>query len=202
MHQQHDDDSNTKRDCHRTGKGAALVTIDNNFRDFPDGHIPPFSGLGVLKGGHRGGCQQGQQPESDSPIQDNSPRKLIKSDESQVADQGTPERAVKDIKADGKEGQHKSGDATIEQERGLHETANAFLAAIEVPEFVEARQVFLAPFNKLDILVDHKLDAVGHGFQAGQGDHSFHGGSNHMQDRLTKRGLREVLPWQRRQEHL
>ena len=57
-------------------------------------------------------------------------------------------------------------------------------AAVEIPQLFPARQMLLAPLDKAGILVDDELDAVGHGFQAGQGHHAFHGSGQHVQERL------------------
>ena len=80
------------------------------------------------------------------------------------------------VKVDGGAGQHQGGNTPVEQERGLDQTPDAGLAAVEVPHLLELRQVFLAPLHQPGIIIDDELDAIRHGFQARERHQSFHGG--------------------------
>ena len=82
------------------------------------------------------------------PEQDRAAGNLAEADEGQVAHQRAAQRAVKDVEADGKEGQEERRQPAVEQERGLHEAPDARLAAVEIPQPLEARQVLLAPLDQ------------------------------------------------------
>ena len=89
---------------------------------------------------------------------------------------------------DGKAGQDDCGQTAIKQKGGLHEAADARLATVETPNLIEPGQMFLAPFNQRNILVDNELDAIGHGFQPGQRHHAFHGSGDDMINGVSQCG--------------
>ena len=83
-HQEHDQDGQAKGDGDRAGEGAARVAVDDDLRDLADGHIPPFGGLGVLEGRHRGGRQQQHGQELVGPEENFAARDLAEADEARL----------------------------------------------------------------------------------------------------------------------
>ena len=123
------------------------------------------------------------------PEQDSSTGDLPKADERQVAHQAAPVDAIEGVEADGESSQQQGGDTAVEQKRGLHKPADAGFPAVELPQLLQARQVFLAPFHDGGIIVDHELDAVRHGFQPAQGYQPFHRGGEHLVHGSAKGGV-------------
>src|SRR5450759_1993183 len=113
-YQEHDHDGDAEGYRNRAGERTAGVAVDDDLRDFTDGHIAPFGSLSILESGHRGSGKEEYCQELVSPIQQLPAWKLVEADEGQIADQSTAQCSVKHIEANGECCQKKSGQAAIE----------------------------------------------------------------------------------------
>ncbi len=102
----------------------------------------------VLEGRHGGECQEGDGQDLVGPEEDDPPRDLTESNERQIPDERAAEGPVKHIEANGVRSQKERCHPAVEQKAGLHYPADARLAAVEVPQGVQAGHVFFPQRTK------------------------------------------------------